>query len=89
MCACACVHFQVCPCPPAALKKKPSHPTTNLTSSHACSVLAEHQQRVLIFQFQEGLGRILRRVWEGEGEKKLMFILLFILNVYIFVLYQA
>lgn len=49
-------------------------------------------KRVLIFQcwrVQEGPGQILRWVWEGEGEKQLTFILLFILNVYISVLYQA
>lgn len=38
---------------------------------------------------QEGLGQISSGVWEGEEEMKSTFVLLFILNVYIFVLYQA
>lgn len=55
------------------LKRKSSHPTTNLTSSHASSILAVHQQKGFNFpmltrsggagpNFEVGLGR-------GGGEE--------------------
>lgn len=90
--ACACILLQLCCCCCCFLKKENKCLIAKLVSSHASSVLAWPRLTKCwslssADMFRKSWVKVSQRVWEGKGEKKLTFILLFILNVYIFVLF--